>query len=243
MPAKPSDLPERRPDGRPLVALTKLLWERRATPHFESDPVPPEHLEAILACAGQAPSGYNLQPWRFVVVQDAENRRRLSRAAFGQEKVAEAPVVVIAVGSESAWRENAREVFEEGARRGVHDPKKVDQALEGMYAFLEKQDQRAWLNRHVMIAVTTMMYAAEAYGFDTAPMEGFDAAAVRREFGIPAEAEVVALLAIGVARKPIKKHPGRLDLARIAYAERYGEPWHAASNDGGVRTGVRGDLR
>ena len=99
MPAKHSDLPERRHDGRPLVALPKLLWERRATPHFTSDPVPPEHLEAILACAGQAPSGFNLQPWRFVVVREEENRRRLSRAAFGQSKVAEAPVVVIAIGS------------------------------------------------------------------------------------------------------------------------------------------------
>lgn len=241
--SKPSDLPERRPDGRPLVALPKLLWERRATPRFRPEPVPAEHLEAILACAGQAPSGFNLQPWRFVVVQEEENRRRLSRAAYGQEKVAEAPVVVVAIGTEEGWRETAREVFEEGARRGAGDPKKVDQALERMHAFVEKQDRRVWLNRHVMIAVTTMMYAAEAYGFDTAPMEGFDAEAVKREFAIPAEAEVVALLAIGVAQEPIKKHPGRLDLGRIVHAERYGEPWHAASGEGGVRAGVRGDLR
>jgi nitroreductase len=51
-----------------------------------------------------------------------------------------------------------------------------------------------WLNRHVMIAVTTMMLAAEVFGYDTAPMEGFDPDGVKREFGIPDEAEVVCLL-------------------------------------------------
>jgi nitroreductase len=69
------------------------------------------------------------------------------------------------------------------------------------------------------------MIAAEAYGFDTAPMEGFDAAGVKREFDIPDEAEVVALLAIGRAAGAEKAYPGRFSLDRIAFAERYGEPW------------------
>ena len=73
-----------------------------------------------------------------------------------------------------------------------------------------------------MIAVTTMMIAAEAYGFDTAPMEGFDAAGVRREFGIPDEGEVCALLAIGRGKEPDKAYPGRFSLEEIVYSERYG---------------------
>ena len=32
-----------------------------------------------------------------------------------------------------------------------------------------------WVDRHVMIAFTTMMWMAEVLGYDTAPMEGFDA--------------------------------------------------------------------
>jgi nitroreductase len=52
------------------------------------------------------------------------------------------------------------------------------------------------------------MLAAEAYGFDTAPMEGFIPDAVKREFAIPDEAEVVALLAIGRGADPDKAYPG-----------------------------------
>lgn len=56
-------------------------------------------------------------------------------------------------------------------------------------------------------------------------MEGFDAAAVKKEFAIPDEAEVVALLAIGKAKPPDKPYAGRFELKRIVYAEKYGETW------------------
>ena len=71
----------------------------------------------------------------------------------------------------------------------------------------------------------TMMLVAEAYGFDTAPMEGFDPAGVKREFELPDEAEVCALLAIGRAAQPDKVYAGRFELDRIVYSERYGEKW------------------
>lgn len=74
------------------------------------------------------------------------------------------------------------------------------------------------------IAVTKMMLAAESYEFDTAPMEGFDPIGVKRAFGIPAEAEVVALLAIGHFKAPDKGFPGRFPLERIAFSEYYGQP-------------------
>jgi nitroreductase len=76
-----------------------------------------------------------------------------------------------------------------------------------------------------MIALTTMMLVAEAYGLDTAPVEGFDPATVKREFGLPQEAEVIALLAIGFAQEPDKAYGGRLALAHTVHAEHCSRPW------------------
>ncbi|HEV2913632.1 MAG TPA: nitroreductase family protein [Pyrinomonadaceae bacterium] len=223
---KPTDIPDRRPDGEPLKPFTEVVLERRATIHFrEGEEVPEEILRAILQLGAQAPSGYNLQPWRFIVVREAENRKRLQAVAFNQPKVAEAPVVLICLGMTEEWKERADEVFEEGARRGAGNPDAWQQARDGALRFVSSHSLPVWLNRHVMIAVTTMMLAAEAYGFDTAPMEGFDAAGVKREFGVPDEAEVVALLAIGRAAAPDKVYTGRFELNRIVYGERYGEAW------------------
>ena len=225
---QPKSLPAVQPGGQPLKSLTQVLLERRATSHFEPDiTVPEEHLNAILRLAAQAPSGYNLQPWRFIVVRDEANRKRLQAAAFGQPKVAEAPVVVIAIGMKEEWKKRADEVFQEGPKRGFGKPENTQKYMEGALGFLSTLPMDVWVNRHTMIAFTTLMLAAEAYGFDTAPMEGFDAAAVKKEFAIPDEAEVVALLAIGKAKAPDKPYSGRFELNRIVYAEKYGEGWKA----------------
>jgi nitroreductase len=227
---KPSHLPARRPDGRELKGFLPLVLERRATPHFTSDDVPQEYLDAMLECAAQAPSGFNLQPWRFIVVRDPANRERLRRAAMDQEKIGEAPVVIIALGMREAWRDSFDEILEEGARRGVTKPSELEKTKREAMAFLDKQRMDVWVTRHTMIAFTCLMLAAEAYGFETAPMEGFDPEAVRREFAIPEEAEVVALLAIGNARGPIKKYPGRFAVERIVHYEQFdGQPVRAAT--------------
>lgn len=222
---KPSNLPTTQPDGQPLKAITDTILERRATNHFTDEEVPAEILEAILKLGAQSPSGYNLQPWRFVVVREEENRKRLQQVAFGQPKVAEAPVVIIAFGMREEWKERADKVFKEGAERGAGNVETYQQAKEGAVNFVSSKPMDMWLNRHTMIAVTTMMLVAEAYGFDTAPMEGFDADGVKTEFSLPEEAEVVVLLAIGRAAPPEKPYPGRFSLKEIVYKERYGEAW------------------
>lgn len=223
---KPTNFPTTQPNGEPLKPITQVLLERRATNHFTDEEVPAEFLNAILGLGAQAPSGYNLQPWRFIVVRDAENRQRLQKVAFNQPKVAEAPVLIICLGMKEEWKERADEVFREGAERGAGKIDAWEQYRDGALGFLNgMQKMDVWVNRHAMIAFTAIMLVAEAYGFDTAPMEGFDAAGVKREFGIPDEAEVCALLAIGRAAQPEKAYPGRFELDRIVYSERYGEKW------------------
>ena len=223
---KPANYPTKQPNGEPLKPITEVLLNRRATSHFTDEEVPEEYLNAILKLAGHAPSGYNLQPWRFIVVRDSENRKRLQKVAFNQPKVAEAPVVIICLGMKEEWKERADEVFKEGAERGVGKVDAWEQTRDGALQFLTgMQKMDVWVHRHAMIAFTTMMLVAESYGFDTAPMEGFDAAGVKREFGVPEDAEVCALLAIGRAAVPDKPYGGRFEIDRIVYKERYGQAW------------------
>jgi nitroreductase len=127
-----------------------------------------------LKLALQAPSGYNLQPWRFIVVQDEPNRRKLQKAAWRQARISEAPVVVIAVGLEENWERRASDVLREGVQRGAGKIEGLEQQKQQAVDFLANIPIEAWLNRQVMIALTAMMLLAEAYGFDTAAMEGFD---------------------------------------------------------------------
>ncbi len=228
---QPIDLPQVQVNGKPLKPITRTLMERRATSHFTDKPVPREYVTAILELGLQAPSGYNLQPWRFIVVQDGENRKRLQKAAMDQAKVGEAPVVIIAYAVKDAWKSEMHRIFTEGAKRGVGEEEKIPEQEKTVNDFLGNFPAATWLNRHTMIAFTTMIIAAESYGLDTAPMEGFDPAEVKEEFNLPTQAEVVALLAIGYATTPDKPYPGRLPLAETVCEERYGNPWRENKED------------
>jgi nitroreductase len=224
----PAGLPTTQVDGTPLKPITQVLLERRATPHFKPEPLPEDYLEAILRLAAQAPSGYNLQPWRFIVVREPEGRARLKKAAMGQDKIGEAPVVVIAFALQDGWRGDVEAILQEGVRRGSGTAEELKQQQRAITEFLGTIPAAVWANRQTMIALTTMMLVAEAYGVDTAPMEGFEPEAVKREFGLPKEAEVVALLALGFAHPPDKPYGGRLALKEIVHVERYGHPWVAS---------------
>ena len=80
--------------------LNEAIRSYRPCRSFRTSPIPPEKLRSVLAAARLAPSQGNLQPWRFVVVQDDERRRLLAQACPRGKPVAEAPVVVVAFAVE-----------------------------------------------------------------------------------------------------------------------------------------------
>lgn len=62
-----------------------LMNRRRTVREFSPRDVPIELIEKAIATAGTAPSGANMQPWRFVVVRDAEVKSKIREAAEKEE--------------------------------------------------------------------------------------------------------------------------------------------------------------
>lgn len=59
---------------------------RRSVREFSPEPVPEQVIEAAIRAAASAPSGANVQPWRFVVMTSPERKRRLREAAEAEER-------------------------------------------------------------------------------------------------------------------------------------------------------------
>jgi nitroreductase len=205
--------------------LTQAIAERRATPSFDGQPLPDEDLKRILEAGLQAPSGYNMQPWRFVVVRNPEQLRRLRGASYNQAKVEEASVVIVACGDADGWRSGDLEEMLRLGREGGMPENYAEQARSTIPNYLSNHPNlAAWLNRHVMIALTSMMLMAEVMGYDTAPMEGFEEDKVREVLRLPLSYSVVALLALGHLKGTDKFNGGRFRMGRTVFAEEYGKP-------------------
>jgi nitroreductase len=205
--------------------LSEAIAARRATSSFDGSPIPNEDLTKIIEAGLLAPSGYNLQPWRFVVVRGPEQRKRLRAASYNQAKVEEASAVVVACGDADGWRNGDLEEMLRLGREGGMPENYAEQAKITVPEYLSNHPNLPmWLNRQVMIAFTSMMLMAEALGYDTAPMEGFEEDRVREVLRLPLSHTVVALLAIGHAQGPEKFSGGRFSMARTVFGEEYGKP-------------------
>ncbi len=207
-------------------SLAQAIRERRSTPSFNGEPIPPSDLRQILDAGLQAPSGYNLQPWRFVVVQHPDQRRRLRGACYNQAKVEEASAVIVACGDRDGWRRDLDEMLRLGRAAGMPESYAA-QARESVPAYLSSfsDDQMTgWLNKQVTIASTHMMLMAEVLGYDTAPMEGFEQQKVCEVLRLPMSYWVVSLLALGHLHGADKFNGGRFELNHTVFGEEYGKP-------------------
>lgn len=54
-----------------------LAKQRRSIRRFKADPVADSDIEKIIEAARWAPSGFNLQPWEFVVIKDADIKEKI----------------------------------------------------------------------------------------------------------------------------------------------------------------------
>ncbi|MBE7180167.1 MAG: nitroreductase family protein [Terriglobus roseus] len=206
--------------------LERAIRERRSTPSFDGAPVPAEDLRHILEAGMAAPSGYNVQPWRFVVVQSPEQKRKLRAACFNQAKVEEASVVIACCGDADSWRRDADDIIRMGLTGGMPESyaAQLKSYVESYLSSLTRDQMHGWLNKQVSLAMAFMMLTAETMGYDTAPMEGFEQERVHEVLRLPLSYWVVSLLAIGRLQGADKYDGGRFGLAHTAFSEEFGKP-------------------
>jgi nitroreductase len=207
-------------------SLAQAIRDRRATPSFDGKPIPASDLRQILDAGLQAPSGYNMQPWRFVVVQQPEQLRRLRAASYNQAKVEEASAVIVACGDRDGWRKDLDEMLRLGRLAGMPESYAA-QAANSVPAYLSNMSHETmtgWLNKMVSISVTSMMLMAEVMGYDTAMLEGFEQQKVCETLRLPMSYVVVSLLAVGHLQGLDKFDGGRFEMSHTVFGEEYGKP-------------------
>jgi nitroreductase len=206
--------------------LAQAIRERRSTPSFDGEPIPAADLRAILDAGLCAPSGYNMQPWRFIVVQQPEQRKRLRAASYNQAKVEEASVVIVACGDRDGWRRDLDEMLRLGRAGGMPESyaAQAEANVPGYLSSFSETQMQGWLNKQVTLATTQMMLMAEVMGYDTAPMEGFEQDKVCETLKLPLSYWVVSLLAIGHLKGPDKFDGGRFEMSHTVFGEEYGKP-------------------
>lgn len=198
-------------DGNRLTAAAAARV-RRSVRAYSDTPVTDAEIRTLLELTGRAPSAFNAQPWRFVVVRDPELKEQLKAAAFNQQQVAGAPVVIAMYADMEDTLANIDAIVNPGLSQEQHAATVT--RLTNTWGAMSVQDRATWANGQANIALGYLLLLAQSEGFATSPMLGFQPDAVKALLNIPAHATITALVAIGhAADDGYPSH--RLDLDRI----------------------------
>ena len=161
-----------------LDLIERLNWRYAVKKFDNSRPISPSNWSIIEQAMVLSPSSYGLQPYRFLVIEDAELRHRLAAASFGQPQVTDcAKLVVFAIRKaiDHAYIDRLIARISEVRKVSIESLSSYKSAMVGdlvdgpRHIWIDE-----WATRQAYLALGNVLTSAAALGIDACPMEGFE---------------------------------------------------------------------
>jgi nitroreductase len=177
-----------------LTPFQQLVKSRRSIRRFLDKPVEREKILACLEAARLAPSAENVQPWRFLVIDDPELKAEFSKEAFSgiyfiSKFAAKAPVLILIL-----------------ARLDIL-ANRIGRMIQGTQFYL----------LDIGIAGEHIVLQAEELGLGTCWMGWFNLQRTRKFFRIPRKYKIVALMPMGYCDQKPSSEREKKTLEEIAW--------------------------
>lgn len=184
-----------------MSTLEEIVKERRSASKFMTGiTISEEELQAMFSLARYAPSAFNLQHARYVVIRDEALKNEAVYEATGkQHKVRMASAAILVLGDQEAYRDAAR-INEGLLDLGVISKQEYDRTVESVTSFYEDRGpafMRDEAIRNASLSAMQFMLIAKEKGWDTCPMIGFDPERMREALSIPKRYVPALLITIG----------------------------------------------
>lgn len=188
--------------------VLKAIKTRRAVKHFDPDHEMPESdLDTLLDAGRHAPTAFNIQHTRFLVVKDKALREKIRTLAWDQAQVTDASVLIVICADTKAWQKDP-------GRYWRLAPDEVREFMVGaidQYYTGQEQAQRDEALRSCGLAAQNIMLAATELGYESCPMDGFDFKAVAEVIQLPADHLISMFVVVGKGTQPARGRSGPLD--------------------------------
>ncbi len=196
----------------------EAIRARRAVKEYDANhTMSPEEIEKLLSLAILSPTAFNIQNWRFLVVDDPALRKQIREVAWDQAQVTDSSLFIVLCADLKAWEKQPR-------RYWINAPEEVQEfmipAIDEYYRGKD-QVQRDEAMRSCGIVAQTLMLAAQSMGYDSCPMDGFDFEKVAELINLPGDHVIAMFVAIGKGTKEPWPRPGQLDLDKVVAKNRF----------------------
>ena len=184
-----------------MTDFMQVVKDRRSAMKFKPEVhITREELNEMFNFVKYAPSAFNLQHAHYIVIDDeALKNGKIYEAANKQYKVQSASAAILVLGDLEAYTQ-VGELNEGMLHLGVMNKQEYDKTVESVTSFYEDRGdtfKRDEAIRNASLSAMLFMLIAKEKGWDTCPMIGFDAEAIREALNISTRYVPAMLIVIG----------------------------------------------
>ena len=187
------------------TTIDQLIHERKSVRKYKENVViPHEDLQTLLQKAITAPSSSNMQPWRFIVIEDQQVKKELRPIANNQEQVETSSAIIAVLGDLEMYK-NTEKIYNTNFEKGYMSREIANFMIESslsLYGNLPKEVMKNIVHFDAGLISMQIMLLAKDMGYDTVPMGGFDKVKFAEKFNLPQNEIPILLIAIGEAAAP-----------------------------------------
>ncbi|MHA8056416.1 nitroreductase family protein [Aquirufa nivalisilvae] len=158
------------------MSLVDALQWRYAAKRMNGKKVDASKIDSLLSAIQLSASGFGLQPYQILVIENQELKAKIRPAAYNQPQIVESSHLLVF----AAWNEVTAEkinafiqLVSETRNVDVADLKAYKDAIAGSLLSRPVEDQVKWMDKQVYLALGTALAAAAKLEIDSTPMEGF----------------------------------------------------------------------
>jgi len=171
-----------------------IVKKRYAAKSFTGELLAEEKVNELLELIKYSASSFGLQPYKIVIVKDTDMKAKLQGAAYNQIQVGTASHVLVMC----AYTDYEKRIAQYDAMIGNKAPEYI-QMMKNMLGANDSAAITIWAKHQTYIALANALNGATALGFDSCPMEGFDAKAFSEILALPEELVPTIVVPIGIA--------------------------------------------
>lgn len=198
--------------------VTEAIVDRRSIKNFDPNhEMSEQEVAKLMSLAMLSPTAFNIQHWRFVIVNDPALRKEIRAVSWDQAQVEEASLLIVLTVDLKAWEKDPARYWE-NAPAEVRNY--LVNAIGGYYKGKEDVQRDEGMRTGGMAAMTLML-AAKEMGYDTCPMDGFDFDAVGKLINLPADHLPVMFVTVGKALEEARPRGGQLHMDDVVIYNKF----------------------
>jgi len=179
----------------------ELINKRRACHNFvPNKTISDDDLTELIQQTSLTPSGYNAQPWEFIIIKEKENLEKVSEIAFKQDHVKDASSIIVVLADREVGR-NVDQLLADWLRLGYCTEEEMPAYRNSIAKNRQPHKKEKMALRNAMLASMTLIYAAENMGYATCPIMGFSQKDLITHLNIPEDRPIALMIAIGYQDK------------------------------------------